>query len=80
LVPPGYYYLKVEAPGYFPYIGKPFYIKEGSGVNFNIELKSKYWVFKIIDWKTILLIMVVILLLYNFYRDKIREELLKTQE
>jgi hypothetical protein len=31
LVPPGYYYLKVEAPGYLPYIGKPFYVKEGSG-------------------------------------------------
>jgi hypothetical protein len=80
LVPPGYYYLKVEAPGYLPYIGKPFYVKEGSGVHFNIELKSKYWVLKIIDWKTILLIMVVILLLYNFYRDKIREELLKKQQ
>jgi hypothetical protein len=80
LVPPGYYYLKVEAPGYLPYIGKPFYVKEGSGVNFNIELKSKYWMLKIIDWKTILLIMVVILLLYNFYRDKIREELFKKQQ
>jgi len=80
LVPPGYYYLKVEAPGYLPYIGKPFYVKEGSGVHFNIELKSKYWILKIIDWKTILLIMVVILLLYNFYRDKIREELLKKQQ
>jgi hypothetical protein len=77
LVPPGYYYLKVEAPGYLPYISKPFYVKESSGVNFNIELKSKYWMLKIIDWKTILLIMLVILLLYNFYRDKIREELLK---
>lgn len=80
LVPPGYYYLKVEAPGYLPYIGKPFYVKEGSGIHFNIELKSKYWVLKIVDWKTVLLIMVVILLLYNFYRDKIREELLKKQQ
>jgi hypothetical protein len=80
LVPPGYYYLKVEAPGYLPYIGKPFYVKEGSGVNFNIELKSKYWLLKIIDWKTVLLIMVVILLFYNFYRDKIREELFKKQQ
>jgi hypothetical protein len=80
LVPPGYYYLKVEAPGYLPYIGKPFYVKEGSGVHFNIELKSKYWMLKIVDWRTILLIMVVILLLYNFYRDKIREELFKKQQ
>ncbi len=80
LVPPGYYYLKVEAPSYLTYIGKPFYVKEGSGVHFNIELKSKYWMLKIVDWKTILLIMVVILLLYNFYRDKIREELFKKQQ
>ena len=80
LVPPGYYYLKVEAPDYLPYIGKPFYVKEGSAVHFNIELKSKYWMLKIIDWKTILLIMVIILLLYNFYRDKIREEIFKKQQ
>jgi hypothetical protein len=79
-VPPGYYYLKVEAPGYLSYIGKPFYAKEDLEVHFNIELKSKYWMLKIVDWKTILLIMVVILLLYNFYRDKIREELLKKQQ
>jgi hypothetical protein len=80
LVPPGYYYLKVEAPDYLPYIGKPFYVKEGSAVHFNIELKSKYWRLKIIDWKTILLIIVIILLLYNFYRDKIREEIFKKQQ
>jgi hypothetical protein len=80
LVPPGYYYLKVEAPGYFSYIGKPFYVKEGSGVNFNIELKSKYWMLKVVDWKTILLIMVVVFLLYNFYSNKIREEIFKKQQ
>ncbi len=72
LVPEGYYYLKVEAPGYLVYDGKPFQVKEGSGVHFNIELKTKYWWLKVVDWKTILLIAIIILLLYNFYRDKIR--------
>jgi hypothetical protein len=79
LVPEGFYYLKVEAPGYLIYDGKPFQVKEGSGVHVNVELKTKYWWLKIVDWKTILLILVVFLLLYNFYRDKIREKLLKRQ-
>jgi hypothetical protein len=77
LVPEGYYYLKVEAPGYLVYDSKPFQVKEGSGVHINIELKTKYWWLKIVDWKTILLIMVILLLLYNFYRDRIREKLMK---
>ena len=77
LVPEGSYYLKVVAPGYLIYDGKPFQVKEGSGVHFYIELKTKYWFLKIIDWKTILLVLVIILLLYNFYRDKIIEKRLK---
>jgi len=79
LVPEGSYYLKVEAPSYLIYDGKPFQVKEGSGVHVNIELKTKYWWLKVVDWKTILLIAVILLLLYNFYRDKIREKLLKRQ-
>ncbi|OGI57342.1 hypothetical protein A2640_02495 [Candidatus Nomurabacteria bacterium RIFCSPHIGHO2_01_FULL_36_23] len=75
LVPEGYYYLKTEAPGYLAYDGKSFQVKEGSGIHINIELKTKYWWLKIVDWKTILLITVIILLLYNFYRDKIREKM-----
>jgi len=80
LVPEGYYYLKVEAPGYLVYEGKPFQVKEGSGVHINIELKTKYWWLNIIDWQTILLVIAIILLLYNFYRDKIREKLAKHQK
>lgn len=79
LVPEGYYYLKAETPGYLVYDGKPFQVKEGSGVHINIELKTKYWWLKIVDWKTILLVVVIILLLYNFYRDKIRERLARTK-
>ncbi|OGI76171.1 hypothetical protein A3C67_02070 [Candidatus Nomurabacteria bacterium RIFCSPHIGHO2_02_FULL_42_19] len=75
LVPEGYYYLKTEAPGYLVYDGKPFEVKEGSGIHINIELKTKYGWLKILDWKTILLIAVIILLLYNFFRDKMRERM-----
>ena len=73
LVPEGYYYLKVDAPGYLSYDGKPFQVTEGSGVHINVELKTKYWWTKIVDWKTVLLLVVILLLLYNFYRDKMRE-------
>lgn len=73
IVPEGFYYLKVEAPGYLPYDGKPFEVREGSGVHINIELKGKYWYVKVIDWKTLLLIAIIFMLLYNFYRDRVRE-------
>ena len=73
LVPEGYYYLKVDAPGYISYDGKPFEVKEGSGVHVNIELKTRFWFLNLIDWKTCLLIIVVLMLLYNFYKDRIRE-------
>ncbi len=74
LVPEGNYYLKVEAPGYPDYIGKLFAIKEGSGVHFNIALRTKYWYLKMIDVRTLLLVLVVLFLVYNFYRDKIRDK------
>lgn len=77
LVPEGSYYLKVEAPGYPDYVGKVFQIKEGSGVHFNIALRTKYWYLKIVDFRTVLLALVVLFLGYNFYRDKIREKLFK---
>lgn len=75
LVPEGDYYLKVDAPGYLSYDGKPFEVKEGSGVHINVELRTKYWWLKIADWKTVLLVIVILMLLYNFYRDKTRERL-----
>src|SRR3990167_9192587 len=74
LVPEGYYYLKVDAPGYISYDGKPFEVAEGSGVHINVEMKTKYWWLKLADWKTGLLALVIIMLLYNFYRDKMRDK------
>ena len=76
LVPEGYYYLTVNAPGYSSYDGKPFEVKEGSGVHINIEMKNKYWWLNIIDWKILLIVIVLLLLLYNFYRDKIRDSVI----
>jgi hypothetical protein len=73
LVPNGEYYLKVDAPGYQSYDGKAFDVTEGSGIHINIELKNQYWWLGLFDWKTIALIAVVLLLCYNFYRDKMRE-------
>ena len=73
IVPEGFYYLKVEAPGYMSYDGKPFEVKEGSGVHINIEMKTKYWFVKVVDWKSLLLIVIIMMLLYNFYRDRVRE-------
>lgn len=76
LAPPGVYYLKVEHPKYPVYQSETFTVKEGLGVHINIELKTKYWWLKV-DWRTGLLILVVVLLLYNFWRDKMRERALK---
>lgn len=79
LVPEGFYYLKVEAPGYLTFESKPFQIEEGQGIHLNIELKTKYWWLKIVDWKTIILVLVILFLAYNFYCDKIRERRLKKE-
>ncbi len=73
LVPGGMYSIKIQAPGYLTYEGKPFIVEDGNGVHTNIELKAKYWWLKVLDWKTALLILVAMLLLWNFYKDKMRE-------
>ena len=70
LVPNGYYYLKVAAPGYDNYNSRSFQVSDGDGIHMNIELRTKYWWAAFTDWKTALLIVVVILLLYNFYKDR----------
>jgi hypothetical protein len=76
LVPEGYYYIGVVAPGFMDYNGNPFQVKEGSGVHTNIQLTSQYWWLEFFDWKVGLLIVVVMLLVYNFYRDRRRDALL----
>ena len=76
LVPEGSYYFKVEAPGYDRYEGKVFVVTEGNGIHQNIELESGGWWLPNFDWKTILLIVVFLLLVYNLYRNNVREKLL----
>ncbi|MDD2758305.1 MAG: carboxypeptidase-like regulatory domain-containing protein [Patescibacteria group bacterium] len=73
LVPEGLYYLSVEAPGYAPHEGKPFEVREGSGVHTNIAMNTKYWWLGIIDWRTLLLIVIGLFLVYNFYKDRQRK-------
>lgn len=72
LVPPGLYRLKVEAPGYALHDGKAFAVREGSGVHENIELTTRFQFLKTIDWKTAGMLILFLLVLYNFYRDKRR--------
>lgn len=74
LAPPGEYYLKVDLAGYAPYLGERFTVKEGGGVHYNIELKPKFWNFKTFDWKIFLLIILTLLILYNFYKDRKRDK------
>ena len=70
LVPTGTYYLAVEAPGYRTFEGKAFSVAEGRGVHQNIELKSSGIRLAGVDWQTVLLIVVLLLLVYNLYRNK----------
>ena len=74
LVPGGTYYITAEAKGYKNYIGEPFDVTEGDGVHTNIELKSQYGLLKLVDWKTALIIIITMLLLWNFYKDRKREK------
>jgi len=74
LVPPGDYNLTISAPGYEDYLGKSFQVQDGVGVHTNIQLRSKYWWSQVIDWKTLILIITVLLLMYNFYKDYFREK------
>lgn len=74
LAPPGEYYLKVDLAGYATYQGERFTIKEGGGAHYNIELKPKFWNFKTFDWKIFFLIILTLLILYNFYKDRKRDK------
>jgi hypothetical protein len=76
LVPTGSYYLEVEASGYKLYKGETFVVAEGNGIHQNIELKSSGGWFKGINLQNILLVVVLLLLVYNLYRNNMRDRLL----
>ncbi len=73
LVPPGEYYLTAKASGYEPFQSEVFVVQEGRGIHMNIELlDSRSFVSKIITpWSLVVIMLIImsILLSYNFYRD-----------
>jgi len=79
LVPEGNYYLKVEAKGYYDYQNSEFTVKEGSGIHFNFEMKNKNWIIKILDLKLLAVVVLLVLIGVNFYKDKKRDKLLKNK-
>lgn len=72
LVPPGTYRLTVTAPGYDDYEGTEFPVQVGRGVHQNIALKAHFNWRTLLDWRSILLILVAVGLLYHFIRPKIK--------
>ena len=72
LVPPGDYSVRVEAGGYHDYIGASFNVSEGNGVHTNIELTSAGWWPEWLNWQSVLLVVVLVLLIYQLIRDKLR--------
>lgn len=71
LVPAGSYYIKAEAPGYHPLQTDIFEVSEAKNVHMNLELKPAWSLAR--DWKTAAIIILVILMAYNFYKDRRRE-------
>ncbi len=79
LVQEGVYNIKVQADGYSDYQSKDFDVKKDIGVHFNIELIQKNSWSNIIDWKTLILILVLFIVLLIYYKDrKLKKELLVT--
>ncbi len=79
LASPGTYAISVTAPGYLDYHGKPFQLTENNQIHMNIQLTSPYGFFASLDLKTVLLIMLFLLIGFNFYKDKLREIINKGQ-
>ncbi len=75
LVPAGTYYFAVEAPGYRTFEGKAFSVTEGRGVHQNIELQPTGIRLAGLDWQSVLLVVVLLLLVYNLYRNSWRDKL-----
>lgn len=75
LVPEGTYYIQIDTPQYELYRGVPFTIQGNNEVHTNIELRQKYWFLHVTDWKTLLLIIALLMLFYHFYEDRKRQRL-----
>jgi hypothetical protein len=69
LVPAGTYYLTVTAQGYQSYQSDKYSVAEGKEIKFNVELKKQLDLYSLLNWNTILIIILFILVGFNFYRD-----------
>jgi len=69
LVPAGTYYLKAVAPGYEDHTSAIFKVTEGNGVHMNIELKSRSWWVKSWDFKTWVIILMGLIVLYLLEKE-----------
>lgn len=76
LVPEGTYYISAESDKYKHYQSDPFEVKEGSGIHKNIELEPERSFLDSIDWKILVIIITLLLLAYNFYRDRQRDSMM----
>lgn len=76
LVPEGKYYITAERNGYQSYKSASFEVREGSGVHFNIELRGSGWFAKL-DWTTVLLSLIILILGSTFAGYAIHEHMLK---
>ena len=72
LVPEGTYYITAEASDYSSYQSEPFTVQEGAGVHQNIELKVKGGWLKSLDWKVIAILLLFVLVVWNFWKDRRR--------
>lgn len=69
LVPEGIYYLTVQAPNYYFYQSDALSVKEGKEIHSNIALKRQFTLYSFFDWTIIAIIILFLLVAYNFYRD-----------
>jgi len=68
LVPPGNYYIKVEAKNYHDYTSEQFAVLDGSGIHENIELAPAGNWKSLLDWRYGLGLMFGMLFLYILFR------------
>lgn len=76
LVPEGRYYITALRQGYNSYQSDIFEVRSGSGVHFNIELRGSGWFAKL-DWKTTILIFIILILASSFAGYAVHEHMLK---
>ena len=67
LVPAGTYYLTVKAQGYSTYQSDAISVSEGKEIHSNIALKKQFDLLSLINWNTILIIILFCIVIYNFW-------------